>query len=923
MDLVNALAENEALKISNDQKMHIFVRGLIGQVKAHVELSKPIDFVSAVTKAKEVEQAFNIKPKNISKGSNSYIKGYNRNNKNYQNENNKKESSGKRFNGLCNHCKRKGHKEVDCWLLHGKPKEKLSSNKDQMEIDATELIDNYDDRPRLKAKVNDSTSYTALLDHGSMRSFIDEDLAKELNLKIEKTSISFKGINSKEFAINGISEVRLKFPSLAPSVKHKVKLFVGKMKHKLLLGYDIIKKIGLVVDPVKNEVSWRDYTCSIAGNNSKEIPLVNVESSFDILEVSNYSDNVIEEAVSKSHLVKEGNRMKLKEILMNYVNHIKDTPNGVKDYKFKNELTSEVPFQRTPPYPVPMAMYKKAKNLIDELVADGTIYRITDSSSIKCCSSGFFVWKPIPENGNLEERLLRLVVNFKFLNQFLKRGRVFMPKIDSLLEKVMKGMWFSSIDLTGSFHQLLLDLEFALYTAFVLPWGLYAYLKMPMGLSTSPEAFQEYMMNIFGFIEWLLIYIDDLLILSSSEEEGLVRLEVVLDTFIQNNIKVNIGKSLFLVRRVKYLGFILGPVGISPNPSKVDALMSMPVPKTLKDVRSQLGGLSFYRRFIPKMSTILAPLSDLIGKNVKFEITRKHIECLAEARELLAKCALLYYPDYSKPFHLQVDASDYGIGGHVYQIDNSGVVYPVYFFSRKFNKTQLKYTVVDKEALGMIASLQHLRTMLYGTDLTIYTDSLNLSYLKNSKSMKLLRYYHYIMEYKPEIVHISGKDNIWADYFSRMDFKDTAEEVAVLDDSFPFSMSLIGEKQRSDLSWNVAGNHFIDKTIEDCVVKVTQNLEQVAVPTSLVNSLLDWYHDVLVHPGFTRMYNALKQLFWWKSIRKDIEDFVKSCHVCQVNKTNKKNYGLLTATNIDENIGKFETVAIDIAGPYDIDTFYY
>ena len=612
---------------------------------------------------------------------------------------------------------------VDC--LKKKREETTKEVKDDpMEIGATDSILNRDNRPRLPVSVNKDQSYLTLLDHGSMKSYIKKEIIDLLGIKIDSSTFQFKGISGGNFEVLGQVKLALVLPSLALSVKHMVNLFVAEnMNHDLLFGIDVIKQIGLIVDPVKEIVFWKDRECHYT---TSSIPELKLENSFDVLEVSQFSDEAVRDAVNRSHLTYPKDKTRLYNILNKYADAVKETPNTVNNFKFKNERTEKVPFHRSAPYGVPVKMFKKAKNLIQELINYGTIYKVEDPSKLKCCCSGFFVWKHAPEETALEDRKLQLEANLNHINKFLKRGFVHLPKIEALLARVEKNMLFTSIDFTGDFHQLLLDLEFSLYTAFCLPWGIYAYRKMPMGLSTSPEAFQQYMESILGYLEWLLIYIDDLLIMARDIIEGLDRLEEVLVVLSRHNVKVNLRKSYFLVTELQYLGFVLNQLGIGPNPEKIGPLMNMPIPKTVKDIRSQAGALSFYRKFVPNLASLLAPLTGLTAKNVTFEVTNEMISNLIEARQRLAKCTLLYYPDYSKDFHVQVDASDYGLGGHVFQLDANNVAYPVYFYSRKFFSQQTRYTVIEKEALAVVSLLEHLKNMLYGAVIFLLKHNLNL-----------------------------------------------------------------------------------------------------------------------------------------------------------------------------------------------------
>ena len=225
-------------------------------------------------------------------------------------------------------------------------------------------------------------------------------------------------------------------------------------------------------------------------------------------------------------------------------------------------------------------------------------------------------------------------------------------------------------------------------------------------MTTSPEGFQGYMEMVAGHLDNLFIYTDDLLSMGKGPGKSLDLLEDLFEVLGSNNIKINMEKTLLCVNSVKYVGFEIGQLGIQPNKEKVDGIMTIPIPRTVKDIRSILGALSFYRRFIPGLASLLAPLAKLTGKKKKFEITNDHIQRLEEAKELLAKRCLLYYPDYDKMFYVHTDASEYGVGGQIFQLDDNNVPLPVYFYSRKFSKIQLRYTVVEKEALAFIAILE-------------------------------------------------------------------------------------------------------------------------------------------------------------------------------------------------------------------------
>ena len=202
--------------------------------------------------------------------------------------------------------------------------------------------------------------------------------------------------------------------------------------------------------------------------------------------------------------------------------------------------------------------------------------------------------------------------------------------------------------------------------------------------------------------------------------------------------------------------------------------------------------------------------------------------------------------------------------------------------------------------------------MLYGSKVSLCADNMNLSKLETSPSLKLQRYYHYISEFDPDISHISGKDNVVADLLSRMDFKsEMVEEVAELDD-FPLLPRFIKAKQDEE---NMELNDkMIYADVEGCFLIVTKEKGQIVAPNAIQSEILKWIHECYMHPGISRMYNSIKEMFWWKGMFKDVAEYVDSCEVCRVNKVNKKKYGLLKATDLDEDISKFECFSLDICG---------
>ena len=178
------------------------------------------------------------------------------------------------------------------------------------------------------------------------------------------------------------------------------------------------------------------------------------------------------------------------------------------------------------------------------------------------------------------------------------------------------------------------------------------------------------MRSILGDLPYVLIYLDDILIFSKTPVEHIQHVQEVLKRLLENHVRINLSKSHFGVHELKYLGFILNQKGIKANPKKVDAIYRMPIPNNSKELKSQLCGISFFRRFVPNLASILAPLNNMTGKKQTFQWSTDAENRLLHVRKLLAEKPLLVYPRFDKPFHLHCDASDYGLGVAISQYDD-------------------------------------------------------------------------------------------------------------------------------------------------------------------------------------------------------------------------------------------------------------
>ena len=270
---------------------------------------------------------------------------------------------------------------------------------------------------------------------------------------------------------------------------------------------------------------------------------------------------------------------------------------------------------------------------------------------------------------------LRLCVDYRFLNSKLKKDAYPLPRIEESLDALGGAKYFSTLDLASAYNQVELHPEDRHKTAFTTPMGLFEYNRMPFGLCNAPATFQRLMQNIFreDLLQTLLVYLDDIIVFGGSMEEHLKRLENVFLKLRRHGLKIEAAKCKFFQSQVSYLGHIVSAEGVSSDRAKPEAVAKWPTPRTLKELRSFLGFASYYRRFVAGFAQIATPLHKLVAevsegaKKKKAAISKdlwegKCQESFDALRHALTTASVLAYPDYTKPFVVETDASDKGLG---------------------------------------------------------------------------------------------------------------------------------------------------------------------------------------------------------------------------------------------------------------------
>ncbi|KAL5764427.1 hypothetical protein ACOSQ2_017021 [Xanthoceras sorbifolium] len=348
---------------------------------------------------------------------------------------------------------------------------------------------------------------------------------------------------------------------------------------------------------------------------------------------------------------------------------------------------------------------------------------------------------------------MRLCIDYRQLNKLTIKNKYPLPRIDDLFDQLRGASVFSKIDLRSGYHQLRVKDSDVPKTAFRTRYGHYEFVVMPFGLTNAPAAFMDLMNRTFRpyLDQFVVVFIDDILIYSQSPEEHDRHLRIVLQTLREKKLYAKFSKCEFWLNEIAFLGHVVSVKGITADPKNIEAMMKWKPPKNVTKIRSFLGLARYYRRFVKGFSSIATPLTKLLHKNVKFEWNEKCQIAFEKLKAMLVEAPILVQPVSGKDYMIYSDASHNGLGCVLMQ---EGKV--VAYASRQLKTHEQNYPTHDLELTAIVFALRIWRHYLYGEKCYIYTDHKSLK-----RWMELIKYYDCVIDYHP------GKANVVADALSR------------------------------------------------------------------------------------------------------------------------------------------------------------
>lgn len=627
------------------------------------------------------------------------------------------------------------------------------------------------------------------------------------------------------------------------------------------------------------------------------------------------------------------------------IGEIRDKKNNKEFYAHFTMQPGVAPVAQKP-RPIAYYLQEPLKKWLDQCVAQGIYEEVPMGDPITWCSP--LVVQPKPRfkdkpKEELEPQMIRASIDLRVPNKYMERNRITQnPVVEDFAHKFHDCKYFSKLDMTMGYHQLLLDPESRDVATFSTPWGNMRPRRLIFGAKASQDSFDDCMFRIFGHIPRCLNQRDDLLIGAPTKEEHDETLETVMQVAEDYGVTFSLEKCQFGVSEIDFYGYRFTADGLKPAEEKVRAIKECSAPEDKTAVRSFLGMAGYLSKFIPRYSSLTEPLRKVTHKDKPFKWGKEEQAAFEAIKEAISAETTMMYFDPALPIVVRTEASYHeGLSAGLFQKTSDGMR-PVHFISRTMTETERRYSQTEKDALAVAWAKNRFRIYLLGAPhFQIMTAHKPLIPLFNKATMKLPpRIERWVMSMQDadyELVYEPGRDEADPlDFLSRHPLPETGQDSteAVIKQVINMEHGIVLEKMQDETkkdsqlqklrqtsthdSWEknkddpqIAPFYSIRQqisTAEDLVFR----LDKIIVPKSLRRKVVDAAHS-MGHFGMTKTKQMLRDKYWFPELTRYTEEVVGQCYECQVT-TKQHHQEPVKMTMIPKKA--WEVVSIDFGGPY-------
>ena len=569
-----------------------------------------------------------------------------------------------KFKGAkCHYCKKLGHIARVCRqkkASHSGQQPATSRQTHQIAIEEDDSLPLFhvtsrEHQPILVEVEVNGCNLSMEVDTGAARSIISQAQQEVLfpSVKLNKSPLTLRTYTSERVEVVGELPVKVQYKGK----QYDLSLLVVPGNGSTLLGRDWMEHITL---------DWKQMACHRV--------------------VTNYAD--LASLLEKHHEV------------------FKDELGTVRDLQATLQLKAAAKPKFFRPRSVPYAIRAAIGSELDRLEAAGIVEKVV-------CSDWAAPIVPVPK----KDGKFRICGDYKVtLNPVLEVDQHPLPRPEEIFASLAGGKKFTTLDLSQAYQQILLDEASRKLVTINTHQGLYRYTRLPFGVASAPAIFQRTMDVVLQGIPSVMCYIDDIIITGPTEQEHLATLSTVLERLQSYGFRLKQSKCTFMGDSVEYLGHVIDAKGLHATPEKLAAIRDAPSPRNIQELRSFLGLLNYYGKFIPNLSTLIHPLNGLLGHNAVWNWTEVCTKAFNAAKSALLSTGVLAHYDPTLPVKLAADASAYGVGAVLSHQYPDGSERPIAFASRTLSTSEKNYAQLEKEALALIFGVKksvHLWTQIH------------------------------------------------------------------------------------------------------------------------------------------------------------------------------------------------------------------